>query len=136
VKGDCSVRDEGQLGNGPVVAADKLGALENEGEVYLGKGLPNGPFDFLETPAGTECFLEMTGWEPAGSPFPPADRFADLNRLAQRYKDEPALTDSQFWYHAEFFDFPRLRGLFNDARETGKTNNDFMRLRDGNADRH
>jgi hypothetical protein len=70
----------------------------------------------------------MTGWEPAGSPFPPADQFADLNRLAQRYRDEPALNKSQFWYHAEFFDFPRLRDLFNDARTTNKTNNDFMTL--------
>ena len=70
----------------------------------------------------------MTGWEPAGSPFPPADRFAGLNRLAQRYRDEPALNESQFWYHAEFFDFPRLRNLFSDAGTTNKTNNDFMTL--------
>ena len=104
-------------GPGPVVAADKLCAIENEADTYLGKGLPSGPFDLLETPADKECFLEMTGWEPAGSPFPPADRFADLNRLAQRYRDEPALNESQFWYHAEFFDFPRLRNLFSDARD-------------------
>jgi glycine rich protein len=115
-------------GSTPVVAADKLGALENEGEVYLGKGIPNGPFDFLETPADKECFLTMTGWEPAGSPFPSADRFAALNALASRYASDPALTESQFWYHAEFFDFPRLRALFDDARDTGKTNNDFLTL--------
>ena len=115
-------------GPGPVVAADKLCAIENEADTYLGKGLPSGPFDLLETPADKECFLEMTGWEPAGSPFPPADRFAGLNRLAQRYRDEPALNESQFWYHAEFFDFPRLRNLFSDAGTTNKTNNDFMTL--------
>jgi hypothetical protein len=106
----------------PVIAAGKIGALENEGETYLGKGLPSGPFDFLETPTDKECFLEMTGWES------PADRFANLDQLAQRYRDEPDLTESQFWYHAEFFDFPRLRGLFLDARTSGKTNIDFMTL--------
>jgi hypothetical protein len=115
-------------GTTPVIAAGNIGALDNEGDTYLGKGLPSGPFDFLETPSDKECFLEMTGWEPAGTPFPPADRFADLNRLAQRYKDEAGLRESQFWYHAEFFDLPRLRGLFDDALASKKTNNDFLTL--------
>lgn len=112
----------------PAVDAGKLGALPNEGSEFLGKGLPGGPFDYLETPADTECFLEMTGWKPAGTPFPPADRYADLDRLANRYANEPELNNSQFWYHAEFFDFPRLRGLFGDALESGETKFDFMQL--------
>jgi hypothetical protein len=47
----------------PVVEADKLCAIEGEDDVFLGKGLPSGPFDFLETPADKECFLDLAGWK-------------------------------------------------------------------------
>jgi hypothetical protein len=44
----------GDWGTNPVVERDKLGALPDEGAVFLGKGLPSGPFDFLETSARAE----------------------------------------------------------------------------------
>jgi hypothetical protein len=112
----------------PVIGKGKIGAPPNEGSEFLGKGLPNGPFDYLETPADKECFLEMTGWKPVGTPFPPPDRYADLDPLANRYATEPGLNASQFWYHAEFFDVARLRGLFHGILVENEANPDFMQL--------
>jgi hypothetical protein len=111
-------------GNTPVVQqGEGLSALPNEGNVFLGKGLPSGPFEFLETPPDKECFLDLTGWEAPGSPFPSANRYANLNRIAELYGDsgDPALKGSKFWYHAEVFDVDRLRRLFNSALESGDT---------------
>jgi hypothetical protein len=114
----------GDWGNNPVVDANKLAALPNEGDVYLGKGLPSGPFEFLETPPEKECFLDLAGWEPQGSPFPSANRYANLDQVAALYSDASGDSDlkgSKFWYHAEVFDAARLRRLFNSALETGDT---------------
>ncbi len=118
-------------GNTPVVEAAKLGALPNEGDVFLGKGLPSGPSEFLETPADKECFLDVAGWEAAGSPFPSANRYANLDVIANLYRTDPKLKESEFWYHAEFFDADRLRGLFNSVLETGDTIIHFIDLFSG-----
>ena len=77
----------GDWGTNPVVERDKLGALPDEGAVFLGKGLPSGPFDFLETSSEQECFLDLAGWKPPGSPFPGANRYANLDRIAELYSD-------------------------------------------------
>lgn len=108
----------------PLVEAGKLRAIESEanagaGEVFLGKKTDLGAYEYLETPSDQESFFEMSGWKATGNP--PQDLYANLDRLAQRYADEPALKDSQFWYHAEFFDTDRLRRLFVDMSETGET---------------
>ena len=55
----------GDWGTNPVVERDKLGALPDEGAVFLGKGLPSGPFDFLVTSSEQECFLDLAGWKAA-----------------------------------------------------------------------
>lgn len=111
-KASAPFENKAQWGTTPVVPAGQLGAVQGDAPVFLGKGLPNGPFDFLQTPPDKECFLDMAGWEPAGTPFPPADRYANLDRIAERYRNEAALGQSQFYYHAEFFDKARLTTLF------------------------
>ena len=52
---------------------DMLSAIEGEDDIFLGKGLPSGPFDFLETPADKECFLDLVHM--AGGVF--ANRLVD-----------------------------------------------------------
>jgi hypothetical protein len=121
----------GDWGNTPVVEAGKLGALPNEGDVFLGKGLPSGHFEFLETPADKECFLDLAGWKAAGSPFPSANRYANLDSTANLYRTDPKLKESEFWYHAEFFDADRLRRLFNSVLESGDTIIHFIDLFSG-----
>jgi hypothetical protein len=110
----------------PLVEAGKLGAIDGEAPVFLGKKTPVGVFEFLETPSDQESFLDLAGWKPTGTPFPPADCYADLDRLAELYQTDTDLRDSQFWYHAEFFDPSRLRLLFDVARNQGGP--DFMQL--------
>jgi hypothetical protein len=107
----------------PVVAAGKLGAIDGEADVFLGKRNSSGVPEYLDTPSDQECFLEMSGWKSA-------DHDADLDRLAARYasETEPELKKSQFWYHAEFFDAARLRRLFGDAVDPGGSVIDFNRL--------
>jgi hypothetical protein len=102
----------------PAIAAGEIGAIDGQASVYLGRTTtPTGNFEFLETPPNQECFFDLGGWKPAGTL--PADRYADLDRIAERYRTEPGLNESQFWYHAEFFDTSRLRGLFDVVRSTG-----------------
>jgi hypothetical protein len=105
----------------PVVAADRLVAIGDEpavnGEaaVFLGQkdagGSPQYPF--LQAKAGQEHFLDVSGWKPGG------DFGVDLDRLASLYATDQGLNDSQFWYHAEFFDAARLRRLFINAVDPG-----------------
>jgi hypothetical protein len=114
-KASAPFENNAQWGTAPVVAAKQLGAIDGEAPVFLGKGLPNGPFDYMQTPPDKECFLDMAGWEPAATPFPPADRYANLDRIDERYRNETALEQSERWYHAEFFDQARLRTLFGLA---------------------
>lgn len=105
----------------PVVELGKLGAIENEAPVFIGQKDSGGQFQFLRTPPNLECFLEPSGWKSA-------DHYADLDRLAARYAGKSALTESQFWYHAEFFDAARLRRLFGDAVDPGNSIIDFNDL--------
>jgi hypothetical protein len=121
----------GDWGTNPVVERDKLGALPDEGAVFLGKGLPSGPFDFLETSNEQECFLDLAGWKPPGSPFPGANRYANLDRIAELYRTDSKLKASEFWYHAEFFDDMRLNRLFDEADAAGDIEIQFSELLTG-----
>jgi hypothetical protein len=100
----------------PVGFAGQLGAINGEGAIFLGQfneaGTPQYPF--LETVAGQEHFLDVSGWTSN-------DTRADLDRLASLYATNQAL--SQFWYHAEFFDTPRLQNLFTELVRSGSALN-------------
>ncbi|MGF1624970.1 MAG: hypothetical protein ACFCVH_08800 [Alphaproteobacteria bacterium] len=60
-----------------------------------------------------ERFLDLSGWVGGDAvDQASANRYSDLAEIAARYNGgEPALTKSRFWYHAEVFTAPRLRGL-------------------------
>ena len=109
----------------PVVAAGQLGAIDSEAPVFLGqKDAGASPqFPFLQTNAGQEHFLDVSGWKPY-------DAGVDLDHLASLYATDLGLKDSQFWYHAEFFDAARLRHLFVAAVDPGGSAIDFTTLFD------
>ena len=98
----------------PVALANQLGAISGEAPIFLGQfnkaGTPQYPF--LETIAGQEHFLDVSGWTSN-------DTHADLNHLASQYATNESLKGSQFWYHVEFFDTARLRSLFTDLIRSG-----------------
>jgi hypothetical protein len=98
----------------PVAFANQLAAIEGEAPIYIGQfneqATPQ--FPFLETIAGQEHFLDVSGWTPD-------DTHVDLNHLASLYATNDSLKGSQFWYHAEFFDTARLRLLFTDLVRSG-----------------
>ncbi|MBR0704578.1 hypothetical protein JQ599_32065 [Bradyrhizobium diazoefficiens] len=96
----------------PVIAANTLGAVAGEADTFLGAQDASGAPLYLTTPAGEEFFLEMSGWKSI-------DHYADLDRLAARYRNEAELRASQFWYHAEFFDASRIRRLFKEDITSG-----------------
>ena len=100
------------------------------------KGLPSGPFEFLRDVARKECFLDLAGWKAPGSPFPSANRYANLDRIAELYRTDAALKKSEFWYHAEFFDDVRLHRLFDEADAAGDTNIQFSDLLSAGAVPH
>ena len=99
--------------------AGRLGAINGEAAVYVGN---------LTPAANEELFLEMDGWRPPEPPDLPEEfRYANLDRIAERYGDaNDPLNKSRFWYHAEFFDHVRLRKLFGSAAEGG--GHDFFTL--------
>jgi hypothetical protein len=96
----------------PVAFAGQLGAINGEGAIFLGQfneaSTPQYPF--LETVAGQEHFLDLSGWTSN-------DTHADLDHLASLY------ATNQFWYHAEFFDTPRLQNLFTELVRSGSALN-------------
>jgi hypothetical protein len=98
----------------PVATAGQLAAINGEAPIFLGQfnpsATPQSPF--LETLAGQEHFLDVSGWTPD-------DTHVDLNHLASLYATNDSLKGSQFWYHAEFFDTARLRLLFTDLVRSG-----------------
>ena len=98
----------------PVAIAQQLAAINGEAPIFLGQfneqATPQ--FPFLETVAGQEHFLDVSGWTSN-------DTHADLNHLASLYSTNESLKGSQFWYHAEFFDTARLRMLFTDLIRSG-----------------
>jgi hypothetical protein len=102
----------------PVALANQLGAISGEGAVFLGQFNESGTpqFPFLETVAGQEHFLDVSGWTSN-------DTHADLDHLASLYATDQVLNGSQFWYHAEFFDTPRLQNLFTELVRSGNAFN-------------
>jgi hypothetical protein len=98
----------------PVAIAGQLGAINGEAPIFLGQFNEDATpqFPFLETNAGQEHFLDVSGWTPD-------DTHANLDNLASLYATKQSLKDSQFWYHAEFFDTARLRSLFTDLIRSG-----------------
>ena len=110
------------------IETNKIAVAQNEaaqGLVYIGRKTSGGSLEFLqETTSVAETFLEMGGWKPAGTPG--NKDIANLAEIARRYKEEPDLAGSKFWYHAEFFDQARLRGLFARVLQSG--GHDFMSL--------
>jgi hypothetical protein len=111
-------------GGTPAIATDQIAPdpVGPPGTTYLGRKDPSGQYDFLKTPLDKECFLEMGGWTLPTPDLSGDNRFANLDAIAARYANEPALKDSQIWYHAEFFDFTRLRVLFTHVRELDGNN--------------
>jgi hypothetical protein len=64
-----------------------------------------------------ELFLEFGGWlDKSGTPQPDITAtsthpYANRGAIRDAYANDPMLNDSQFWYHAEFFDTERLLHL-------------------------
>jgi len=113
----------------PIVAAGKLGAIEGEASVFIGKKDTSASpqFPLLQTNAGQEHFLDVSGWTSN-------DTRANLDKMAALYSTDQGLNDSQYWYHAEFFDAARLRRLFNDAVDPGGNALNFNTLFDPRPD--
>lgn len=109
----------------PAIRAGGISASTSEPGTYIGRVSAAGDFEFLETPADKECFLELGGWKPAASAAS-GFLYADLDRIAELYASDQFLKDSQFWYHAEFFDQDRLRRLFRSHQNGG--GQDFAQL--------
>ena len=109
----------------PVATAGQLGAINDEATIFLGQQNPSASpqYPFLQTNAGQEHFLDVSGWRSN-------DTRADLDHLASLYATDQDLNDSQFWYHAEFFDAARLRRLFTNAVDPGGSAIDFNTLLD------
>ena len=106
----------------PVVPAGQLGAKHGEAPVFIGqKDTGASPqYPFLQTNAGQEHFLDVSGWKPY-------DNRLDLDNLASLYANDQGLNASRFWYHAEFFDAARLRHLFTNAVDPGGSVIDLIR---------
>jgi hypothetical protein len=101
----------------PMVMAGKLGAVDGENDEYLGKA------EYLVDGAGVERFLELGGWK-TKLETPEADVtsgsgniYADRKTINDQYNDVAALKASQFWYHAEVFDTPRLKTLADRVKQ-------------------
>jgi hypothetical protein len=112
-------------GAGPAIEAGEISASSDEPGAYIARKSAAGDFEFLETPADKECFLDLGGWKPA-THASTGFLYADLDRIAELYASDQFLRDSQFWYHAEFFDQDRLRRLFSSHRAGG--GQDFAQL--------
>jgi hypothetical protein len=94
--------------------------LGEPGLVYL---------NLLDT-AEDERFLDLAGWvDGYGVTRTSINRYTDLNEIADLYnRDNQALMDSRFWYHAELFNASRLRGLADAS--SGITLDKFTKLTD------
>jgi hypothetical protein len=96
----------------PLEPAGKLAALPGEPGDYLG-GTPLFLLDGLRD----ERFFELGGWKDQAQTHEPgvtdtsANIYSDRTAILKRYQNEPALSGSQFWYHAEFYDTNRLTDL-------------------------
>jgi hypothetical protein len=106
----------------PMIAHGNIAAIQTEtqpGETFLGE--PQGAsFPFLITNNVEERFLEMNGWQDALTVTDASEnRFAALDSLAASYVNDPALSQSRFWYHAEVFDKNSLRQIAAQPRSDG-----------------
>lgn len=90
------------------------------GSLAAGKGEPGTYLGDEAAAAGVdpgELFLELGGWlDKAGTAQPTVNPnaafpYADRGSIQSAYSTDPALRDSQFWYHAELFDTHRLQSL-------------------------
>ncbi|MDT5091530.1 MAG: hypothetical protein QOH60_893 [Mycobacterium sp.] len=91
-----------------LVPAGSLAAVPGE----AGKTFVTDPLKAVSKPE--EAFLELGGWRDANDTPQPFNEAGPLLRYANRaevrssYSTDPVLKDSQFWYHAEYFDTTRL----------------------------
>jgi hypothetical protein len=103
--------DKKSWGASPRVAAGGLSASIGEPGAFLGTEA-NAPGVNPE-----ELFLEFGGWlDKTGTAQPTvtatsAHPYANRDKIQDSYESDPALRDSQFWYHAELFDTNRLLHL-------------------------
>lgn len=94
----------------PSVPAGALTGLADEGGTFIGDP------KFVLAGSAQELFLELGGWKNRDSVHEPevttdsANTYADRAEIARRYR-EPALEASQYWYHAEAFDYQRLKTI-------------------------
>jgi hypothetical protein len=103
----------------PLIDHLQLSGRPDEPGTFLGVA-QGGSFPFLFASGTDEGFLELTGWTDGQSVSPTSNnRFANLDQIEKLYNSaptagaDPVLQASRFWYHAEVFDFPRLRILMD-----------------------
>lgn len=105
----------------PLVPAGKLAAIDGEDGEFLGQ--PN----YLLDSERDERFFELGGWKDksatheAGVLAYSTNCYADRGEIFERYRNEPDLGASQFWYHAELFDTDRLIRLVSRVPEPDLT---------------
>ncbi|ULE32796.1 hypothetical protein [Mycobacterium sp. IDR2000157661] len=108
--------DKASWGAAPRVKAGQLSAAANEPGTFLGTEA---------TATGVvaeELFLELDGWidkSGAGQPSvttSSAHPYANRAKIQNTYATNASLRESQFWYHAEFFDTDRLKHLADRVR--------------------
>ena len=97
----------------PLIARGAVSAEAGESGTFIGL-----TGTFVADDQLQERFLNLAGWRggdivDAGS----ENGYADLDKIATAYNSTPAdggdqsLSDSRFWYHAEFFTADRLRNI-------------------------
>jgi hypothetical protein len=109
-------------GAAPAIPEANIVATQSEAgvdDVYLGMQNPNGSgFEYLSSSPGHESFLSLFDWRPTDTGLPNPTRYANIEAIATEYS-LGALNNSQFRYHAEFFDTDRLTGLFGGVVASG-----------------
>jgi hypothetical protein len=85
----------------PVALANQLGAISGEGAVFLGQFNESGTpqFPFLETVAGQEHFLDVSGWTSN-------DTHADLDHLASLYATDQVFERQPVLVSRRIFRYP------------------------------
>ena len=99
----------------PMIPTGKIAALMGEPGMYLGD-----PANLIDNKA-EERFLEIGGWRDKSGNAQPGvtatsnNTYSNRNAITDLYLNQKALTDSQFWYHAEMFDEARLQRLLQNT---------------------
>lgn len=86
-------------------------------DTYLGTSVGGKQTYLVHGFNGQQRFLELGGWKDnAGVTATSQNRYANLEEVKRLYTTnaEPALRNSRFWYHAEFFDTANLRQMLVD----------------------